>query len=41
MKHQYAILKSLGISGIYSEVSTWKYTGKEDEDGTQIDISPA
>jgi uncharacterized protein len=38
MKHQYAILKSLGISGIYSEVSTWKYVGKEDEDGTQIDL---
>ena len=38
IKHQEAIKKALGISGMYSDVSSWKYVGKDGADGTQIDL---
>ena len=38
IKHQEAIKRALGISGMYSDVSSWKYVGKDGADGTQIDL---
>ena len=32
------IKKKLGISGIYSEISTWSFQGSEGENGAQIDL---
>jgi uncharacterized protein len=38
LKHIPQIKKALGISGIYSEPSVWRYTPKADETGVQIDL---
>lgn len=39
LKHVSQIKKSLGISGVYTEQSPWRYISKDpDEDGTQIDL---
>jgi uncharacterized protein len=38
LKHQEAIKKALGISGMYSDVSSWKFMGKDGAEGTQIDL---
>ena len=38
IKHQEAIKKALGISGMYSDVSSWKFVDKDGTDGTQIDL---
>ena len=37
-KHQYAIKQALGIAGVYTEVSAWRYTPKKGETGAQIDL---
>jgi uncharacterized protein len=39
LKHIPQIKKALGISGVYTEQSTWRYTPKDEiEKGTQIDL---
>ena len=39
LKHMAEIKKALGISGVYSEQSVWRYTPKaDDETGVQIDL---
>lgn len=38
LKHTPQIKKALNIYGIYSEQSAWRYVGKNDEAGTQIDL---
>jgi uncharacterized protein len=38
LKHIAEIKKTLGISGVYSEQSVWRYTPKADETGVQIDL---
>lgn len=37
-RHQYAIKQALGIAGVYTEVSAWRYTPKKGETGAQIDL---
>lgn len=37
-KHNNEIKKALGISGIYTEESSWRFRGSNNEDGTQIDL---
>jgi hypothetical protein len=38
MQHITNIKKALGISGIYSEVSAWKFRGNDELPGAQIDM---
>jgi uncharacterized protein len=38
LTHIKAIKKALGISGIYSEESVWRFQGNEEDEGTQIDL---
>jgi len=38
MLHIDQILEALGISGVYSEISSWKYVGKDEIPGAQIDL---
>ena len=38
LNHVYQIKKALGIEGVYTEVSTWRYKAKKEEEGTQIDL---
>jgi hypothetical protein len=38
LKHMEQIKKALGIAGIYSEDSPWRYTGGRGESGAQIDV---
>ncbi len=38
LTHIGAIKKALGISGIYTEQSIWRYTSKGEEKGVQIDL---
>ena len=38
LKHIPQIKKALGISGVYSEQSAWRYAPKSDEQGAQIDL---
>jgi uncharacterized protein len=39
LKHTFQIKKALGISGVYSEQSAWRYTTKNaEETGVQIDL---
>ncbi|MCG2616985.1 hypothetical protein LZZ85_21995 [Terrimonas sp. NA20] len=38
MKHITAIKRGLGIEGVYTEVSVWRYVGGKDEQGAQIDL---
>lgn len=38
MLHVDEIRKAMGISGIYSEISAWKFTGNEEMPGAQIDL---
>ena len=38
LKHIPQIKKALGISGVYSEQSAWRYASKNEEQGTQIDL---
>jgi uncharacterized protein len=38
LKHMAQIKKALGISGIYTEQSVWRYTPKKGETGAQIDL---
>ncbi|MEO0040676.1 MAG: hypothetical protein RL329_124 [Bacteroidota bacterium] len=38
MKHIPQIKKALGISGVYTEQSVWRYMPKKDEKGAQIDL---
>jgi uncharacterized protein len=38
LKHIPQIKKALGISGVYSEQSAWRWVGNEAEQGTQIDL---
>ncbi len=37
-KHIKQIKKALGISGIYTQESAWRYAGNTEEKGTQIDL---
>ena len=37
-KHIYAIKKKLGISGVYTEQSSWRYCGNKKTKGAQIDL---
>jgi hypothetical protein len=37
-KHLEAIKQSLGIAGVYTEASGWRYTPKKGETGAQIDL---
>ncbi|HEY6899608.1 MAG TPA: ATP-binding protein, partial [Puia sp.] len=37
-KHVPQIKKAIGISAVYTEVSGWKYIGKDGEKGAQIDL---
>lgn len=37
-KHTYPIKKALGISGIYTEASAWRYIPQKDEKGAQADL---
>ncbi|MFY7908779.1 MAG: AAA family ATPase [Emticicia sp.] len=37
-KHIREIKKALGISGIYTEESSWRFRGDEKEEGSQIDL---
>lgn len=37
-KHIREIKKALGISGVYTEESAWRFKGNENESGTQIDL---
>lgn len=38
LKHSMQIKKALGISGVYTEESAWRYPGGNGENGTQIDL---
>jgi len=38
LKHTSQIKKALGISGVYTEESAWRYPGGNGENGTQIDL---
>jgi len=38
LKHITQIKKALGISGVYSEESPWRYSGAKRESGAQIDL---
>jgi hypothetical protein len=38
LKHIPQIKKALGITGVYTEQSVWRYTPKADETGVQIDL---
>ena len=38
LKHIPQIKKALGISGVYSEQSAWRYAAKSNEQGAQIDL---
>ena len=38
LRHISQIKKALGISGIYTEQSVWRYSAKNDETGAQIDL---
>jgi uncharacterized protein len=38
MKHLPQIKKALGISGVYTEQSVWRYASKEGDKGVQIDL---
>ena len=38
MLHINPILKKLGLNGIYTEISSWKYKGDKDIPGAQIDL---
>ena len=38
LKHTMQIKRSLGISGVYTEESAWRYPGSSGENGTQIDL---
>ncbi|MEY4902933.1 MAG: hypothetical protein RLZZ292_748 [Bacteroidota bacterium] len=38
LKHIPQIKKALGISGVYSEQSAWRYVAKDNDTGTQIDL---
>lgn len=38
LKHISQIKKALGITGVYTEQSIWRYTPKADETGVQIDL---
>jgi uncharacterized protein len=38
LKHIHQIKKALGISGVYSEQSAWRYAPKDGSKGTQIDL---
>lgn len=38
LKHSRQIKKALGISGVYTEESAWRYPGGDGENGTQIDL---
>lgn len=38
LTHTKNIKQALGISGIYSEESIWRFQGNEEEQGTQIDL---
>ena len=38
LKHTLQIKRSLGISGVYTEESAWRYSGGNGENGTQIDL---
>jgi AAA+ ATPase superfamily predicted ATPase len=38
LTHIKAIKKALGISGIYSEESIWRFQGNKENEGTQIDL---
>lgn len=37
-KHIDQIKENLGIGGIHTEISSWRYLGKKDDPGTQIDL---
>jgi len=36
--HQEQIHKKLGISGVYTQVSSWRYSGDLESEGTQVDL---
>jgi uncharacterized protein len=38
MKHIISIKRALGIEGVYTEVSIWRYPGNRDVQGAQIDL---
>lgn len=38
MKHITSIKRALGIEGVYTEVSIWRYVGNKEEQGAQIDL---
>lgn len=38
MKHINAVKRGLGIEGVYTEVSVWRYAGSMDDQGAQIDL---
>lgn len=38
LKHTAQIKKDLGISGVYTEESGWRYGGSKEENGSQIDL---
>ena len=38
MKHVHSVKKALGIEGVHTETSTWRYKPNNGEQGTQIDL---
>lgn len=38
LKHTAQLKKALGIAGVYTESSVWRLVGKNDTEGTQIDL---
>jgi uncharacterized protein len=38
MKHAQQLKKALGIGGVHTETSMWRYSAKRNEQGTQIDL---
>ncbi|MBB3841999.1 hypothetical protein FHS57_006028 [Runella defluvii] len=36
--HQAQIHRKLGISGVYTQVSSWRYHGDLDSEGSQVDL---
>ncbi|MCD4696588.1 MAG: DUF234 domain-containing protein [Bacteroidales bacterium] len=38
MLHVYQILKKLGLSGTFTEISSWKHRGNDEISGAQIDL---
>ncbi len=38
LKHEQQIKKAIGIADVYTEVSPWRYSAKEKEEGAQIDL---